>query len=38
LLLVLSRRRLLAAAPALEVLGDRALLDLWIDNMDWVTG
>jgi uncharacterized protein (TIGR03083 family) len=38
LLLVLSRRRPLAAAPTLEVLGDRALLDLWIDHMNWVTG
>jgi uncharacterized protein (TIGR03083 family) len=36
LLLVLSRRRPLAAAPALEVHGDRALLDLWIDHMNWV--
>ncbi|MEV6285599.1 maleylpyruvate isomerase family mycothiol-dependent enzyme [Kribbella sp. NPDC051770] len=38
LLLVLSRRRPLAEAPQLEVHGDRALLDLWIDHMDWVTG
>jgi uncharacterized protein (TIGR03083 family) len=37
LLLVLSRRRPLAAAPALEVHGDRALFDLWIAHMDWVT-
>lgn len=37
LLLVLSRRRPLAAAPALELYGDRALLDHWIDHMDWVT-
>jgi uncharacterized protein (TIGR03083 family) len=37
LLLVLSRRRALDAAPELEVQGDRALLDLWIDHMDWVT-
>jgi uncharacterized protein (TIGR03083 family) len=37
LLLVLSRRRPLSAAPGLEVEGDRALFDLWIDHMDWVT-
>jgi predicted lipid carrier protein YhbT len=37
LLLVLSRRRPLAAAPALDVHGDRALFDLWIEHMDWVT-
>jgi uncharacterized protein (TIGR03083 family) len=37
LLLVLSRRRPLDAAPALEPHGDRALLDHWIDHMDWVT-
>ncbi len=37
LLLVLSRRRPLAAAPSLEVFGDRALLDHWIEHMDWVT-
>jgi uncharacterized protein (TIGR03083 family) len=38
LLLVLSRRRPLDAAPSLEVHGDRELLDRWIDHMDWVTG
>ncbi len=37
LLLVLSRRLPLDAAPMLEVHGDRALLDQWIDHMDWVT-
>ena len=37
LLLVLSRRLPLDGAPTLEVHGDRALLDLWIDNMNWVT-
>ncbi|WUI01132.1 maleylpyruvate isomerase family mycothiol-dependent enzyme [Spirillospora sp. NBC_00431] len=37
LLLVLSRRRPLAEAPALEVFGDRAMLDLWIEHMNWVT-
>jgi len=38
LLLVLSRRRPLEAAPALDVHGDRALLVRWIDHMDWVAG
>ncbi|GAA2208952.1 maleylpyruvate isomerase family mycothiol-dependent enzyme [Nonomuraea monospora] len=38
LLLVISRRRSLDAAPALEPQGDRALLDHWIEHMDWVTG
>jgi uncharacterized protein (TIGR03083 family) len=37
LLLVLSRRRPLDATPALELQGDRALLDHWIEHMDWVT-
>ncbi|MEV0800823.1 maleylpyruvate isomerase family mycothiol-dependent enzyme [Kribbella sp. NPDC050281] len=37
LLLVLSRRRRLDAAPSLELHGDRALLDRWIDHMDWVS-
>jgi uncharacterized protein (TIGR03083 family) len=37
LLLVLSRRRPLPAAPALQVHGDRALLDLWLEHMNWVT-
>jgi uncharacterized protein (TIGR03083 family) len=37
LLLVLSRRRPLAEAPGLEVHGDRALFDHWIEHMDWVT-
>ena len=36
LLLVLSRRRPLDAAPTLQLQGDRALLDHWIDHMDWV--
>jgi uncharacterized protein (TIGR03083 family) len=36
LLLVLSRRRSLESAPALEVHGERALLDLWIEHMNWV--
>ncbi len=38
LLLVLSRRRPLEAAPTLELQGDRALLDRWIEHMDSVTG
>ena len=38
LLLVLSRRRPLTAAARLELDGDRALLEHWIDHMDWVTG
>jgi uncharacterized protein (TIGR03083 family) len=38
LLLVISRRRPLDAASALEPFGDRALLDHWIDHMDWVNG
>ncbi|MFI7610850.1 hypothetical protein ACIBP6_06390 [Nonomuraea terrae] len=37
LLLVISRRRPLDAAPALRSQGDRALLDHWIEHMDWVT-
>ncbi|MCT2585577.1 maleylpyruvate isomerase family mycothiol-dependent enzyme [Actinophytocola gossypii] len=37
LLLVISRRRPLAAASTLELQGDRALLDHWIEHMDWVT-
>jgi len=37
LMLVLSRRRPLDEAPALEVLGDRALFEHWIGHMDWVT-
>lgn len=37
LLLVLSRRRPLSEAPGLEIHGDRALLDHWIEHMDWVT-
>lgn len=36
LLLVISRRRALDAAPALDVQGDRALFEHWIDHMDWV--
>jgi hypothetical protein len=27
----------LDAAPTLELQGDRALLDHWIEHMDWVT-
>ncbi|MEV0716883.1 maleylpyruvate isomerase family mycothiol-dependent enzyme [Asanoa sp. NPDC050611] len=37
LLLVLSRRRPIDAAPTLEVHGDRALFDRWIEHMDWVS-
>lgn len=37
LLLVLSRRRPLDEATTLEVHGDRALLDHWLEHMDWVT-
>ena len=37
LLLVLSRRRPLAAASTLEIQGDSALFDHWIEHMDWVT-
>ncbi|WP_433511077.1 maleylpyruvate isomerase family mycothiol-dependent enzyme [Nonomuraea sp. CA-143628] len=37
LLLVLSRRRSPNAASALELQGDRALFDHWIEHMDWVT-
>jgi hypothetical protein len=37
LLLVISRRRPLDAAPTLELHGDRTLLDHWIEHMDWVT-
>jgi len=37
LLLVISRRRPLDEAPSLEVLGDRALFDHWIQHMDWVS-
>ncbi|MEV0621869.1 maleylpyruvate isomerase family mycothiol-dependent enzyme [Nonomuraea sp. NPDC050404] len=36
LLLVISRRRPLDAAATLEVRGDRALFDHWIEHMDWV--
>ncbi|GAB2943607.1 maleylpyruvate isomerase family mycothiol-dependent enzyme [Nonomuraea fastidiosa] len=38
LLLVISRRRPPADAPALDVQGDRALFEHWIDHMDWVAG
>ena len=38
LLLVLSRRRPLGEASSLELRGDRALLDHWIEHMDWITG
>lgn len=37
LLLVLTRRRPLSAASTLEVFGDRALFEHWIEHMDWVT-
>ncbi|WP_162605499.1 maleylpyruvate isomerase family mycothiol-dependent enzyme [Jiangella ureilytica] len=37
LLLVTSRRRPLDETPGVEVQGDRALFDLWIDHMDWVS-
>jgi uncharacterized protein (TIGR03083 family) len=37
LLLVLSRRRSLHDATALEVYGDRALLEHWVEHMDWVS-
>jgi uncharacterized protein (TIGR03083 family) len=37
LLLVISRRRPLSEVPGLDVQGDRALFDHWIDHMDWVT-
>ena len=37
LLLVISRRRPLDAAPALELQGDHALVHHWIEHMDWVT-
>jgi uncharacterized protein (TIGR03083 family) len=37
LLLVLSRRRPLDAAATLEIFGDRALLEHWIEHMNWVT-
>ncbi|GAA1518096.1 maleylpyruvate isomerase family mycothiol-dependent enzyme [Kribbella lupini] len=38
LLLVLSRRRLLVDAPALEIHGDRALFEHWVEQMNWTTG
>ncbi|MEV4570003.1 maleylpyruvate isomerase family mycothiol-dependent enzyme [Nonomuraea sp. NPDC049419] len=38
LLLVITRRRALDAAPALDVQGDRALFEHWVDHMDWVAG
>jgi uncharacterized protein (TIGR03083 family) len=37
LLLTLTRRRPLDAAPDLRLYGDRKLLDQWIEHMDWVT-
>ncbi|MEV5966490.1 maleylpyruvate isomerase family mycothiol-dependent enzyme [Kribbella sp. NPDC051952] len=37
LLLVLTRRGPLSEAANLEVLGDRALFEHWIEHMDWVT-
>ncbi len=36
LMLVISRRRPLASARSLVVDGDRALIEHWIDHMDWV--
>jgi uncharacterized protein (TIGR03083 family) len=36
LLLVLSRRRPLDAASTLEIMGDRALFEHWINHMDWI--
>ncbi|MEU8355673.1 maleylpyruvate isomerase family mycothiol-dependent enzyme [Nonomuraea sp. NPDC048882] len=36
LLLVLSRRRA-PAASTLDIQGDRAMFDLWIEHMNWVT-
>ncbi|UOZ06690.1 maleylpyruvate isomerase family mycothiol-dependent enzyme [Amycolatopsis sp. WQ 127309] len=38
LLLVLTRRRPLDAARNLDLHGDRASLDHWIEHMDWVAG
>ncbi|WP_049797353.1 hypothetical protein [Kribbella flavida] len=38
LLLVLSRRRTLEQLSGVQVHGDRALLDHWIEQMNWVTG
>lgn len=38
LLLVISRRRPLDSAQSLVIDGDRALLEHWIDHMDWVAG
>ncbi|MGC4941692.1 maleylpyruvate isomerase family mycothiol-dependent enzyme [Kribbella sp. DT2] len=38
LLLVISRRRRLEDAPALEVHGDRALFEHWVEQMNWTTG
>ncbi len=38
LLLAISRRRPLAECRGIDVQGDRALLEHWIDHMDWVTG
>jgi len=37
LLLVISRRRPLDATSTLDVQGDHALFDHWIEHMDWVT-
>lgn len=38
LLLAISRRRPLDECRGIEVAGDRALLEHWIDHMDWVAG
>jgi uncharacterized protein (TIGR03083 family) len=38
LLLVISRRRPLEKTPALEIHGDRALFEHWIEQMNWTTG
>ena len=37
LLLVISRRRPLSSTPSLDVQGEAALFDRWIDHMDWVS-
>jgi uncharacterized protein (TIGR03083 family) len=38
LMLVISRRRPLEETPALEVHGDRALFEHWVEQMNWTTG
>lgn len=37
LLLVISRRLPLSAAADVELQGDGALLDHWIEHMDWIS-